>query len=158
MISISLSFSDQQIDYWHNFSHIYTFSIQIQNMFYLQDTERTINHSLIFKCLPKYLSFFPPNPLLKNSPVTTISIVAAPAGQASVNCATPTLPSPTMPTYTMAAQTNGQSSEAVYTNGIQQYATGEYGQYAPTFYVVSFLSIARQGKTILCLNISRKLK
>ena len=54
-------------------------------------------------------------------------LVAAPAGQGSVNCATPTLPSPTMPTYTMAAQTNGQSSEAVYTNGIQQYATGEYG-------------------------------
>ncbi len=56
-------------------------------------------------------------------------IVAAPgAGQATVNCTTPSLPSPTMPTYTMALPANGQNSEAVYTNGIHQY-TGEYGKY-----------------------------
>ncbi|XP_022106587.1 CUGBP Elav-like family member 3 isoform X2 [Acanthaster planci] len=49
-------------------------------------------------------------------------------GQATVNCTTPSLPSPTMPTYTMALPTNGQNSEAVYTNGIHQY-TGEYATY-----------------------------
>ncbi|XP_071787974.1 CUGBP Elav-like family member 3-A isoform X7 [Asterias amurensis] len=63
------------------------------------------------------------------TPTASDFAFAAPgAGQATVNCTTPSLPSPTMPTYTMALPANGQNSEAVYTNGIHQY-TGEYATY-----------------------------
>ncbi|XP_033100881.1 CUGBP Elav-like family member 3 isoform X2 [Anneissia japonica] len=49
------------------------------------------------------------------------SAVAAATGQATINGGTPSLPSPTVPTYTMAAQTNGQATEPIYANGMQQY-------------------------------------
>ncbi|XP_071941714.1 CUGBP Elav-like family member 3-A isoform X2 [Antedon mediterranea] len=53
--------------------------------------------------------------------VAPSAAVAAATGQATINGGTPSLPSPTVPTYTMAAQTNGQATEPIYANGMQQY-------------------------------------